>query len=101
MNSNYQLFYDFTFEDVHEPYWKFEVPLGIFITAVREYFSRYGVELEGSDEEVWNSLLDIDGALDSIFASMTDWLEDKCEILALDEFKEHVYSKRGEDDEPR
>ena len=93
MESGFTVYYDFEYKGFEDKFWDYEVPMAILVAGIREYFSRYNVELDGTDSAIWNSLHDVDGALDEIFETMTEWYEDKCEKLAFEKFKEYAESE--------
>lgn len=93
MESSFKVYYSFEYEGFEDKYWSFEIPMDIFVSGVREYFSKHNIELDGKDSDIWNSFHDIDGALDGIFDQMEDWYEEKCERLAYESFKEYAISE--------
>lgn len=85
----YYIYYKFEYRGYTENY-SYEIPFEKKIEAIRQYFDDRLVTLDGTDNAVWNSLVDFDGLIDDILDEMEDWLYYECKDAAYEEFKEYV-----------
>ena len=81
--------------------WDYEIPFETFMDAVRKYFQNQLVTIDGTDNAIWNVLMDLgDYVLDDIFDTMEDWLREKCANDAYEEYAEWVdwyYDNMGDE----
>ena len=86
--SGYDLDYEFEYRGIQENYY-YDIPFETFMEAVIKYFDNQMVTIDGKDNDVWNALADLD-VLDNIFDAMSDWLRERCEKDAYEEYKDYV-----------
>lgn len=84
----YSIYYKFDYLGHNEDY-SYEVPFESLMEAVRTYFDNQLVTIDGTDNAVYNALVDL-GCLDDIFDAMEDWLYDHCEEDAFEKYKEYI-----------
>ena len=94
--TNFSLDYDFSYNGYDDSY-SYDVPFDLFMKCVREYFSGKGVELDGTDNAIWNCLVDFDDVLYNIAEEMEEYLKELCKDFAYEEFKEFVEEYIEED----
>lgn len=88
--SGFYIWYKFKYnDDSSEMYFSYNVPFDDYMKGLRAYFDVYDVELNGTDNHVYQ-VLDSLGAIENLEGDdyFTEYLTDKCKKDAFEEFKE-------------
>lgn len=109
--SRYDVEFDFKYpgEEESESYFYY-IPEALVIEAVRKWFSNHEVELDGTDNHVWNICGDLaevfskdsEGLNDLMYEAINEneeWIKEQCKEDAWDEFVEDWKSRHEEEDE--
>jgi len=83
------LFDEFEYKG-HKSHYFYEIPFEKFIEGVRVYFDNQMVTLDGTDNAVWNALVQFPDIFDTVEYEMEDWFKEHCREDAFEEYKEQV-----------
>lgn len=87
--TRYEVYYpEFEYKGHKDSYF-YEIPFDTFIEGVREWFDRQMINIDGKDNDIWNTLVEF-GVFDAVESDMEEWFKDKCKEDAFEEFKERV-----------
>lgn len=86
--------------ETEEKYFSYNVPFHIYMEGVRAYFDVYGVNIDGTDNHVFNSLSSL-GALEELEDDefFVDFIKEKCKEEAYEKFKEEFEEEKELDNE--
>ena len=82
------IYYEFEYKSIKEDF-SYEVPFEKQIEAIRKYFDNQLVTLDGTDNDIWNALVDLD-CIDTILDTMEDWLYEQCKEMAYEDYQDYV-----------
>lgn len=84
-------YHDFEYNGYKDDYFFYDVPFDIFCDGIRKYFDDKLVTLDGTDNAIWNTMVELgEDTLQNIFDAMEDWFTEQCRDGAYEEFKEYV-----------
>ena len=86
--SGYDVDYKFEYRGMEERYY-YDIPFETFVEAIRAYFDSQMVTIDGKDNDVWNVCASLE-ILDDIYDAMEDWLKERCEKDAYEEYKDYI-----------
>ncbi len=86
--------------ETEEKYFSYNVPFDVYMEGVKVYFDVYDVSIEGTDGNVFNSLLGLDALkeLEEV-EFFVDFLKEKCKEDAYEKFKEEFEEEKELDNE--
>lgn len=88
--SGYEVrFDDFEYKG-HKGYYYYEIPFEMFIEGVRAYFDYKSINLDGTDNAIWNAFVEFSDIFDDVESEMEDWFKEHCREDAFEEYKEQV-----------
>ena len=88
--TEYYLSYKFEFKGEKE-YFYLDVTFDMLMEMIREYFDLHGVDIDGKDSDVYNSLVDLgDGVIDAIFEDREEQFTKDYEEIAYKQFLEEA-----------
>ena len=89
--TNYSILYEFEYKGNKESF-DYDIPFDIFVNGIRKFFSNNLVDLDGTDNAIWNSFAELgEDALDNLFYAMEDWFKAECAEAAEEEFLEWAH----------
>ena len=88
--TQYDIKYDELTYKGHTKWYFYDLPFEDVIEAIRQYFRDRMIDLDGKDNDIWNTFIEFDGAIDDIVYEMEDWLKERCYDDAFEEYKEDV-----------
>jgi len=88
--TKYDILYDEFDYKGHKGHYFYDIPFDDFVEGIREYFNQNSVNIDGTDNAIWNSLVGIDDFMDWIVDEMEEWFKDRCKDDAFEEYKEQV-----------
>jgi len=94
----YYIYYNFEYKNHKEDY-SYKVPFEKKIEAIRKYFADQLVDIDGTDNAIWNSLVKFDGIIDDILDEMEDWLYDECKDMAYEAYQDYIDEYYDDEDE--
>jgi hypothetical protein len=90
--SGFDIFYSFDYKGYEDKTYDYDIPFDIFCDAIRDWFDKKNVTIDGTDNAIWNALNDLDDGNNDIFDVVNDdeqdYLRAKCKDLAYEEFKD-------------
>lgn len=98
-NTGFEIGYSFAYNGYEDDSYYWEVTDEAFCNAVRSYFDKKGITLDGTDNAIWNAIAFLgDEAMESIFQDQEEWLKEKCRDIAFEDFKDYVDYYIGDDE---
>ena len=87
-------------DETKEIWFSYDVPFYIYMDGVRAYFDTYDVNIDGTDNHIFNSLSSL-GALKEIEDDefFIDFLKEQCKEDAYEKFKEEFEEEKELDNE--
>lgn len=89
--TNYTLWYEDLEYKGHVENFSYDVTFDDLMKAIRKYFENQLVNLDGTNTDVYNALVDLgDDVIDNIFDTMEEWLKEQCQEEAQEAYQEYV-----------
>lgn len=89
--SGYEINYSFEYKGYKDDYYFYSIPYSTLCEAIRNYFSQNSVDIDGTNNAIWNSLINLgEDVIESIVNDQQEWLEEKCREQAFEDFKDEV-----------
>ena len=88
--TKYSVFFqDFEYKG-HKSNYLYYLPFEAFIEGVRSWFNDHMINIDGKDNDIWNTLVEFDDVFDEIEFAKAEWFREHYREDAFEEFKEQV-----------